>query len=146
MNKAVTIDRILMLWTLTNAYKLKNRSQQITTDHYYYVLISRANEDENNMTTHHWLMFLIYTTISYSTRIFLLAFQSPIVCFFYQVKAIKVDHPADAHGFLIKDKKHSVVYSGDTKPCERLIQEGLMNCLLIFRMNTAKFFDCFFVQ
>jgi len=41
-----------------------------------------------------------------------------------QVKSIKVDHPADAHGFLVSNKLHSVVYSGDTKPCQALIREG----------------------
>eukprot|EP00111_Clytia_hemisphaerica_P001366 TCONS_00003881-protein len=53
------------------------------------------------------------------------------------VKSIKVDHPASAHGFMVKDKKHSVVYSGDTKPCQRLIQEG-QNCTMLIHEATLE--------
>lgn len=81
---------------------------------------------------------MIYNTVLYSTIYNVSSGLSPILLFlFSKVKAIKVDHPADAHGFLVKDKKHSVVYSGDTKPCERLIQEGL-SCCLIFLCNASR--------
>ena len=63
------------------------------------------------------------------------------------MKSIKVDHPASAHGFLVKDKKHSIVYSGDTKPCQRLIEEGqnpsfwICICAIAFSINSQINFD-----
>lgn len=40
------------------------------------------------------------------------------------MKAVKVDHPGSAHGFVVCNHNFKITYSGDTMPCENLITAG----------------------
>ena len=43
-----------------------------------------------------------------------------------QFVPVKVDHPQCAHGVVLGHQDGwKLVYSGDTKPCDRLIQAGI---------------------